>query len=66
MYTKNEPEIMLQTATNTAVFSVLATFKPAQNADVIRKTLCVSDKLPFALKTMNTGAHCTLNCTLHI
>ena len=66
MYTKNEPEIMLHTAINADVFSVLVTFKPAQNAHVIRKTPYVSDKLLFVLKTMNTGEHCTLNCTLYI
>lgn len=28
-----------------AIFSVLGTFKPIQNANVIRKSPCVSDKL---------------------
>jgi len=43
MYTKNEPEVMLLTAINASVFSVLVTFKPAQNVKVIRKIPSVSD-----------------------
>lgn len=66
MYTKNEPEIMLHAATRADVFSVLVTFKLPQKASVIRKTPCMSDKHLFVLKNINTGEHCTLNCTLHI
>lgn len=56
---------MLHTAIN-AVFSVLATFEPGQNANVTRKTPYVSDKLLVVLKSINTGERCTVNCTLHI
>lgn len=66
MYTKNEPEIILHSTINAAVFSVLAILKPAQNVNFFRKTPCMSDKLLFVLKTMNTGEDCTLNSTLQI